>query len=331
MPTPPLRRWSMAILAAALLVPSTRWNDAGPKAGEGPLPRWDTVLAYEGKPNGRIVLFGGRDADRFFGDTWTWDGRAWTEQHPETSPSPRSDSAATFHVATGKIVAFGGYDGLQFLNDTWTWDGTTWNQESPAHSPPAGEDLTMAYHPDTRRAVLLTDENETWTWTGADWIKESPTDSPPFREAAAMASEAHHVLLFGGASCVEVCFPYDDTWRWDGRNWRELFPPRSPSDRWNAGLASYRIGQRVILFGGSPPALGDTWAWDGRRWQELSPSDTPSAREAPAVAYNPRTRQVVLFGGVVGDGELLVLGDTWVWDGTTWACRIECGPASAVG
>lgn len=323
-------RRSMVIVAVALLVPSiSQASEVRVGPGQSPSPRWDPVLAYQGARGAQVLLFGGRDANRYFGDTWTWDGRSWTRRRPRTSPSPRPDAAATFHVASGKVLLFGGSDGSSDLRDTWTWNGTGWHRERPAHSPPAGEDMAMAYHAGTKRAVLFTDYGETWTWDGRDWKKESPVDSPPARIAAGMTSEARDVLLFGGAACVEICFAYGDTWRWDGTNWQELVPPQSPPKRWNPGLASYRVGEQVLLFGGAPPAMGDTWTWDRTTWQELSPSQSPTPREAPAMTYDGRSHTVVLFGGLVctSCADLFVLGDTWTWDGATWTCRFVCDPA----
>jgi hypothetical protein len=49
-------------------------------------------------------------------------------------------------------------------------------------------------------------------------------------------------------------------------------------------------------------------------WTKQSPTARPSARDYASIAYDAATGNVVLFGGH-GPG---VLGDTWVWDGSTW-------------
>ncbi|MCA1650360.1 MAG: kelch motif-containing protein, partial [Acidobacteria bacterium] len=61
--------------------------------GPVPPPRFGASMGYNAATR-EIVLFGGTicvpgdcHADA---DTWTWDGTAWTEQHPATSPSFRS-------------------------------------------------------------------------------------------------------------------------------------------------------------------------------------------------------------------------------------------------
>lgn len=55
------------------------------------------------------------------------------------------------------------------------------------------------------------------------------------------------------------------------------------------------------------------------------------------MAYDAATREIVLFGGSGSDGEL---GDTWIWDGSTWApvcgthesgATAPCGPDARSG
>ena len=57
----------------------------------------------------------------------------------------------------------------------------------------------------------------------------------------------------------------------------------------------------------------------------------PIARHATALAYDMARRHVVLFGGQnfvdnnIGAGEEL-RGDTWRWDGESWAQIADMGP-----
>lgn len=79
---------------------------------------------------------------------------------------------------------------------------------------------------------------------------------------------------------------------------------------------------KVILFGGNDASndLSETWSWDGNNWILLHPSASPSARRSTSMAYNSSSGQIVLFGGIQTiSGTLMYLGDTWVWDGTTWS------------
>jgi len=76
----------------------------------------------------------------------------------------------------------------------------------------------------------------------------------------------------------------------------------------------------VILFGGnSQGEVADTWVWDGSTWTQQHPATSPPAREDASMAYDAATGNVVLFGGYQErQGGFNVLGDTWVWDGSTW-------------
>jgi hypothetical protein len=53
----------------------------------------------------------------------------------------------------------------------------------------------------------------------------------------------------------------------------------------------------------------------GRYLDAADPAASPSARDLAVMAYDAATGTAVLFGGY-GRG---VLGDTWTWNGTTWA------------
>jgi len=83
-----------------------------------------------------MVLFGGREGiDPSLNDTWTWDGKNWTQLHLSTSP-PVATGAAAFDPESGTVVAV-----LATLADatklqTWTWDGSVWHQRTSSSSPP---------------------------------------------------------------------------------------------------------------------------------------------------------------------------------------------------
>jgi len=80
-------------------------------------------MAYDAA-TGDVVMFGG--VERFtgtYGGTWTWNGSAWTQQHPAVSPPSRADAAMAYDAATGDVVLFGGHgDGSHTAcSDTWIW------------------------------------------------------------------------------------------------------------------------------------------------------------------------------------------------------------------
>ena len=53
-------------------------------------------------------------------------------------------------------------------------------------------------------------------------------------------------------------------------------------------------------------------------WHQLTPSASPPARGNAAMAYHGAIQRCVLFGGGPR-GTGATFGDTWVWNGTTWA------------
>ena len=83
-------------------------------------------MAYDAA-SGAVVLFGGvtEPGDDNSADTWTWDGSAWTEQSPATSPPARSEASMAYDAATSTVVLFGGITGSAghhtWLRGTWTW------------------------------------------------------------------------------------------------------------------------------------------------------------------------------------------------------------------
>jgi len=199
-------------LAAALVIPiavlavaggaGLRAKLGGSSAGSGANPsgRMSAAMAYDAA-RGEVVMFGGHGASGVLGDTWTWDGSGWTQQHPAESPLPREQAAMAFDPVGGRVILFGGTAPSQAapLDDTWSWDGSNWRQEHPAHRP-FGNIGSLTDHMATdpgRHQVVLTIETygggavaatpvplaypqvshgpgvqsalQTWTWDGTDW------------------------------------------------------------------------------------------------------------------------------------------------------------------
>jgi hypothetical protein len=56
------------------------------------------------------------------GETWTWDGTKWTQQHPAVHPRARQLAPMAYDAATGTVVLFGGAAARQVIvGDIWTW------------------------------------------------------------------------------------------------------------------------------------------------------------------------------------------------------------------
>src|SRR5713226_8235393 len=86
--------------------------------------------------------------------------------------------------------------------------------------------------------------------------------------------------------------------------------------RASRSLIALFLGVTSTCFAQAP-----TWT------QSCSPA-RPPARYAHTMAYDSAHGQVVLFGGAAIGGTPQY-GDTWVWDGTTWAQRFPSTNPSA--
>jgi len=299
-----------------------------------PSARYDAAMDYDAA-TGNIVLFGGTThRGAVLGDTWTFNGSAWTQLSPATSPRARGATAMAYDQAAGNMVMYGGQvDNGVFPVGTWIWDGTTWTQLSPSPTPPQVFSAFTAYDPAAGNIVLFGGNqstslvHQTWTWNGATWAQQSPARHPSAREQGAMAydSGTHQMVLFGGAGLVAghtACLR--DTWTWDGTIWTRLSPATRPQACSGTAMAYDQATGQLVLFGGARilhsgrvQFLNQTWTWNGTTWTQQSPATSPPARDSASMTYDPAIGQVVLFGGATGNTNR-TFGDTWTWNGTTW-------------
>ena len=92
----------------------------------GPPARMLHMMTYDPIRN-RTVLFGGMDQasdpDKFFSDTWEWDGVTWTKMIA-SAPGLRCHGQMVFHDSLAKTVLFGGTDyDTEVFGDMWTYPG----------------------------------------------------------------------------------------------------------------------------------------------------------------------------------------------------------------
>jgi hypothetical protein len=280
----------------------TSWTQQHPR--HHPSARGSAALAFD-PTTSTVVLFGGWNVDftanppgLYFGDTWTWNGTDWTEQHPAHLPGARLTGLVT-DPATSRVLLQGGqhYDPSRCGVDQ---DGPVGCFFEPV--------LDSAGRPDT------------WTWNGTDWTQLNPVHEPSLVEAGSLASDpaTGTVVAFGGGS-PEIQLS-DTTWTWDGNDWTQQHPRHHPSARTANGLAYDPATGSVILFGGELAlpfgnVSGETWTWDGRDWKQQHGHESPSPRRLPGMATDPATCSVVLFGGDVPhpDFSSTNLDDTWVY------------------
>jgi hypothetical protein len=114
--------------STGLLSDTWEWNGTTATWTEaviaGPPARYGHAMAYD-PVNGVVALFGGQSGSFFgqdpLGDTWIYDGVAWTEL-PITGPSPRTFVKMVYDASRARLVVFSGYDGTAMVSDTWELD-----------------------------------------------------------------------------------------------------------------------------------------------------------------------------------------------------------------
>jgi hypothetical protein len=287
--------------------------------------------------------------------------RCWKQLAPSSAPTARSFTIMAFHNQLGRAILFGGAptSGLT-LADTWEWIGENWRELSPSiNRPTPRAELSMAYDT-THRSVLVFGGNhyqpgcngsstnycgDLWSWDGVSW-RELENDTSMARTQAAVAyqSSRDRLLLFGG---YDGTVALSDTWEWDGSIWDRRCDdsPASdtcsaaPSGRYLAASTYDTASQVALVFGGddSSSLSQETWGFaewglsdcgsaSDPCWRDLTPSGTsPTSRRAAAMTYDSHRQVVVLFGGFDGSTRL---GDTWEWNGSSWAEACTSSPCA---
>jgi hypothetical protein len=67
---------------------------------------------------GVTVLFGGSDGSTSNGETWEWNGTAWT-QRVVSGPWPRLRHSMAYDAVRGETVLFGGFILGSYSGETW--------------------------------------------------------------------------------------------------------------------------------------------------------------------------------------------------------------------
>lgn len=157
------------------------------------------------------------------------------------------------------------------------------------------------------------------------------TDSGPSARAdMAMAfdSSRNVSVLFGGASSNSF---NNETWEWDGTVWTLRSPGSSPSARSNYSMAYDPVRGVAVLFGGYDGSTNfdETWEWNGSDWTHRNELTTrPEPRHGHAMVYDSAHSRIVLFGGREASGGTY-FGDTWTYNGSTWA-KVDNGDPSGL-
>jgi hypothetical protein len=272
---------------------------------------------------GKVILFGGHGPDGFLGDTWLWNGHAWSKWEGAGPPARAAHGMST----TSKgVLVFAGFAATGVLDDTWLWDGGSWARQSPRLSPPARGGHTLASLGE--KTLLLGGASakylqDAWQWDGSSWTQLHGDVESDACYGRAMATLDGAILAFGGYVGTKGgwgSYRFCDASIWDGSITKPAGQSASPSPREDYAMTS--SGDHVVLFGGSEIPRNDrsdtneTWEWKDGTWTKRTPAHSPPPRREHAMAKVGRN--VVMFGG-----ETLYTDhdDTWEWDGQDWTAR----------
>ncbi len=205
-----------------------------------PSARAGSVMAYDTESS-VYVLFGGDeapfDARLPTNETWTFDGAAWVQQLPASSPRPKSEGHPTlFELALvydsssdRTILLIGG-------DETWAYDANTnsW-EERAAPGLEADFMIAAAFHAGLGQVIMYGGaptggSQETWgydyssdTWTRFD----TPTSPGPLGDhAMAYDPVTALVYMFGGSPellSLDTPEPASGVmWAFDGSDWARV-------------------------------------------------------------------------------------------------------------
>jgi hypothetical protein len=335
----PALTWGVALAVVSGVITGVGLMGPGLHRGGGsttsdpasaPSPRSQAGLASD-DVHQLVVLFGGRSGgDGLLGDTWTWDGRRWSERHPAHSPSPRSAAAMSSDPDGGGVLLVGGVgpDG-RVLSDDWEWNGQDWRPLA-AQTGPVRAGAVMTFDPIAGHIVLVggqtgaTDRpGTTWVRAGGVWEARLAQPAPPACTASSMAYDdaVREVVVVTGHGCE----PQPATWTWDGHAWARQSPLPAPPPASGFTVAYDDGSQQLVMFAPGPdaahPCAGRaTSTWDGFTWTPVAAGGAPAA--AAAAVADPVARKPLL---------LTVTGETWRWEGSAWGIVEAAASSSAAG
>lgn len=219
---------------AGLIQDTWLWDGQGwhePHPPLSPPPREGGSMVYDAA-RGVVLLFGGLGelAPRtamgdsvYLNDTWTWDGKAWTEQHPPVSPPPGLRLSMAYDAAQQEVFLFD--------QGTWTWDGRSWTEQHPAAGPSLGSRPVLGYDEARQQLVLFVADwqentNQTWLWDGASWRRVSDASLPEdsiIDDGCRMVYDAQHqTLLLFALSGDKMAGFRASVWAWTGQGWQKV-------------------------------------------------------------------------------------------------------------
>ncbi|MGI8550563.1 MAG: Kelch repeat-containing protein [Dehalococcoidia bacterium] len=263
---------------------------------------------------------------------------------PGASIPPRRNGAGmAFSPPLNSVVLFGGaLDDGSLLADTWLYNlrTNTWT----AFCGTGGTPICQSIPPPTPAPTASPSPGASAspTPTAAPFV---PVAVPP-RWEPAMSFHGDGggdlIVMFGGETgSANDPVLLSDTWTFTEAGWdlrcvnllRDPCTGGSPFAREGARLAHDTAHAQTIMYGGCCTNTGnfaETWQFSNSggkaTWTSLTVG-VPSARQWPGLAYEPNKGGLLLFGGV--DNFNNTLGDTWFWNGVTWAQQLQGAAAGS--
>lgn len=252
-------------------------------AGAIPSPRTQAAMTFD-DATGTMVLFSGLGkANAVLRDTWTWDGHAWTQQHPATSPPARFGGLMAYDPQSHDVVLFGGTSS-PVEPVTGSGCAIAGSPASTGTSAGANANIPAAACSPSSNPVVPPDPllSDTWTWDGSNWHRAPGGAHPPWGGEMATDRASGHIVLLTN--------PIPEP----------LTPARSaPAAGPNIALPCPVKGatmpnDTVVCPGGIlPQETVQTWIWRDGRWHLVvtAPVGTGSGH----LVTDPRTGRLAYF------------------------------------
>ena len=275
------RNWDLRPEAWEWSPNSHEWRLVSDASRQNPGARISHAMVWDAARE-RMILFGGTDLDRYFDDTWAFDGSAcqWVRLDTTRNPPPRSQHGMVHDPATDQVIVFGGRGTNQErLHDTWllNLDTLEWTQHASTDAAPhprARDHVQMAR--DSLSGIIVMRgsslgeglANETWHFDAhaRSWSLAETDQEPQGMDHGFLCSVERlgGLLLFGfHSSWFGMYSPQTWLYRPQAKTWTLLETrgeqPESPMDHGQAASD----GQHFFLLGGFggddvPPDAGLT-------------------------------------------------------------------------